>query len=122
MVSIDEKADRDYLMLERGQMPEVKVRDPHMELAQAISVKFEERKSLYSPEIVSLFESYIQKHLNYLQSEQEIKQMSQPMLPVAASPEELAGSVGTDLEGIVPETMGTGGVENYNLGNISNRT
>jgi hypothetical protein len=117
VVSIDEKAKRDYLELERGQMPEVKARDAHMELIQVVSVYFEENQQNYTPEIQELFTSYIEKHMRFLQSEQEIKQMSKPEIPQAQSPDLMAQMMGVG-GGAIPEATGMGGEEQYNLGEI----
>jgi hypothetical protein len=115
VMSIDEKAKRDYLMLERGQMPEIKVRDPHMELIQAVSLRFEEMGQQYTPEVTELFEQYIQKHLMFLQSEQEIQMMAQPQLPQPQEAGALAGAMGETAG--MPNPDGSG-VDTYNLGAI----
>lgn len=119
VVSIDEKAKRDYTMIERGQMPEIKVRDPHMELIQVVSIHFEENQMNYTPEIQALFEQYAQKHIQFLQSEQEIKAMMAPppMMPLDAGANMDGANPGT-----IPENMGTGGPQNYDLGNIAGQS
>jgi hypothetical protein len=116
--SIDEKAERDIAMLERGQMPETKIRDPHLELVMAASLHFEDNQMNYPPEIQALFQQYSEKHLRYIQAEQETMAMAQPIVPQAQSPDALAQSVGTDLNGTLPESMGTGGPDTYNLSSI----
>lgn len=118
VTSIDEKAKRDVAMLERGQMPEIKVRDAHKELIQAVSLDFEERQSQYTPEIVKLFTDYIDEHLKYIMAEQQIKQMSQPLLPQPQSPDALAMAMGGANPGTIPNNMGQPGPSQYDLGNI----
>lgn len=113
VVSIDEKGKRDIKMLERGQMPEIKVRDAHMELIQIVSVYFEESQTLLSPELQALFEQYVQKHLRFLQSEKETKALMAP--PPMMDPNAMASGVG---EGAIPESTGQAGPEQYDLGQI----
>jgi hypothetical protein len=116
VVSVDEKGKRDIMMLERGQMPEIKVRDPHMELIQMVSVHFDE--ILVDESIAQLFEKYVEKHLKYIQSEQEIQAMSQPQIPGGMG----AGGLEQAMMGGGGEQMGPdqAGVEGqgYNLDTI----
>jgi hypothetical protein len=112
VVSVDEKSKRDILMLERGQMPEIKVRDAHLELIQLADMHFTENAQTYTPEIQQLFESYVEKHMAFLQSQQEIQMMSQPQMPQAPRAEEMMGDMG-NAEEVVGENDGT-----YNLGKI----
>jgi hypothetical protein len=81
VTSIDEKAERDIKYLERGQMPVILIRDPHLELIQAASIKFEEMQEQYSPEVQAMFEEYVNKHMQYIQSAKEVGQMTQPQMP-----------------------------------------
>lgn len=115
--SIDEKSQRDIAMLERGQMPEIKVRDPHKELMQAVSVHFQTNQINYTPEIQTLFEEYIEKHLQYLQSEQEINMMAQPPMPQVQDPNALIQAMAG--EQVVPPEAQGGNLEQYNLGGIA---
>jgi hypothetical protein len=119
VTTIDEKGERDVLMLTRGQMPEVKVRDMHKELMQFATVYYEENQAEIPEESVPLFEKYIEKHMRYLQSAAEISAMSQPQIPGAVPPS--GGPVPTDAGaggGEIPGNQGTGEVNPYNLGNI----
>lgn len=123
VISLDEKAERDFTMLFRGQMPEIKVRDPHKELVMAVSVKFEEVEAELPEDIKELFDEYAEKHMRYIQAEQEINQMSQPQIPQAQSPEALAQAMGATVNGgaagEIPEVMGTGEEMGYDLGAIA---
>lgn len=117
VTSIDEKGERDSLMLERGQMPEVKVRDAHKELAQYATVYFQDNGMNLTPESQELFQKYVEKHLQYIQAAQEISQMSRPQIPQAQSPNALSQQMG-DNAGNIPETTGTGETQGYDLGNL----
>lgn len=120
VVSVDEKGKRDVAMLERGQMPEIKIRDPHMELVQYASLHFEDHQQEYDEETASLFEQYTQKHIQYLQSEQEVKQLAAPAIPQVASPDALSAALGANPDnGEIPDTMGTGETSGYNLGALA---
>lgn len=120
VVSVDEKGKRDVQMLERGQMPEIKVRDPHMDLVQYATLHFEDFQDQYDEEIAGFFTQYVEKHMRYLQSEQEVKQLSAPAIPEVASPDALAQELGANPEnGEIPETLGTGEQQGYNLGAIA---
>jgi len=125
VISVDEKGKRDVLMLERGQMPEIKIRDPHMELVQYAAIWFEEHQASYPEEIKSLFTMYSEKHIRFLQSEQEVKQLSAPPTPQVASPDALTAAMGgnptnTDPNsGAIPDNAGTGQPAGYNLGTIA---
>ena len=108
-------------------MPEVLVRDPHQELISLAIIFIEENPDIVTPEIEKLFAQYVQKHMRFLQMDQEIRMMSQPVMPQAQTPEQLAGQItpqdtGTDQQGEVPETMGMSpedAMTSYNLGNIA---
>jgi hypothetical protein len=114
VTSVDEKAERDFNMILRGQMPEVKARDGHMELVQTVSVMFEEYKDQIDEPTAQMFEQYVEKHMRFMQSEREINAMAQPTLPQAASPDALGQMMG----GAVPDTMGQPGAPFYDLGQI----
>jgi len=115
VVSLDEKAERDIKMLERGQMPDIKARDPHLELTQIVSIHYEDNQLLYAPEIQELFTSYVEKHIRFIQSEKEVMAMAQPQLPMAGSPDQLTQSMAG--EQVVPPEGG-GELEQYDLGTI----
>lgn len=122
VVSLDEKIKRDISYLERGQLPEIKVRDPHEELVSAINVHYAENQQRYPEEIRQVFEEYVKKHLLYAQSIKEANMWSQPQLPQQAN----AGNMTTLLEEQLKnaETQGMvggtteGKVFTYNLGKI----
>lgn len=119
VVSLDEKGERDAMMLQRGQMPEVKVRDNHKELIQLVSIYFEEHQAEIPEENAKLFEQYVEKHLRFIQSAQEVAAMSQPTPP--GMPPGGGGVIPTDAGvggGAIPGTQGTGQTTPYNLGNI----
>lgn len=133
VVSIDEKAKRDILMLERGQLPEIKVRDPHQELVQVGTIHFEENQANYSPEIQQLFQKYVEKHMRYLQAEQEIAAMTKPQPPkineslnykdappdIQRQIEGAAGMTPSQTNVPVQDNTGTGQPNGYNLGQIA---
>lgn len=119
VVSVDEKGGRDIAMLERGQMPEIKVRDSHMELVQIASIHFEEHQAEYEQEVVELFTMYVEKHIKYLQSEKEVNMLAAPAAPTVAAPDALTKSLGANPEnGEIPEALGTEDTPGYNLGAI----
>jgi len=119
VVSVDEKGKRDVSMLERGQMPEIKIRDPHMELMQYATLYFEDNQMNFDEMITSLFTEYIKKHMRYIQSEQEIQQLTAPAMPQVSGMDALAQSFGAGDSGQIPETMGTGEQQGYDLGQIA---
>ena len=80
VVSIDEKGKRDMMMLERMQMPEIKVRDPHKDLVMYANVWFSEHPE-YPTEVKDLFQKYLEKHMQYIQSAAQVQAMSQPVVP-----------------------------------------
>jgi hypothetical protein len=81
VVSIDEKGKRDVMSLERGQMPEVKVRDPHKELIMYSNVWFQDHQETYPTEVKDMFQKYLEQHMKFIQSAAQITAMSQPMQP-----------------------------------------
>lgn len=110
MTALDEKADRDFAMLQRGQLPEIKVRDAHKDLIMAISIKYEETGTTYPPEVDEVFTKYIESHLKYIQAAQEVQQMINPPAPV------VPGVPPTGGPGALPgTTTGTGETTPYNL-------
>jgi hypothetical protein len=121
VVTVDEKFARDKSSIERGQLPIIKVRDPHMELLQLTSLTIKEEQ--YPPEVLEVWQKYAEKHMAFLQSAKEIRAMSNPQMPQNQSPSQLmgdplaAGGVGggevPGVEGMPEPNMGT-----YNLGNI----
>jgi hypothetical protein len=113
VTSLDEKAERDFAMLQRGQLPEIKVRDQHKDLIMAITVKYEEAGAKYPPDVDEVFQKYIEDHLKYLQAAQEVNQMLQPQVPQAQPVNAMSNAMGT-----VPGNEGTGQPPPYNLGNI----
>lgn len=117
VTSLDEKGERDCLMLQRGQMPEIKVRDSHKELIQLATIYFEDNQQQIPEENKALFEKYVQKHLQFLQSAQDVQAMANPATPPGIGPNDLP--TGADVgEGTLPENTGTGQRNPYNLGSI----
>lgn len=111
VVSVDEKGKRDIAMLERGQLPEIKVRDQHAELIQLVSIHFEDNGQSYSPEVQEIFQKYIEDHLRFLESAQEVQQLAQPQMPVPMGAANLEDQMlGPDQAGIPNQ--------GYNLGKI----
>lgn len=120
VVSVDEKGKRDIAMLERGQMPEIKVRDSHLELMQLAALHFEDHQAEYAPEIVELFTQYTEKHMRFLQSAQEIQQLTAPAQPMAQGVDALSAAFGANPGNEeIPDEMGTGQTSGYNLGAIA---
>lgn len=120
VIGVDEKFQRDMASILRGQLPEIKVRDPHMELLQLASLALQDLQGdELPPEIMEVWQEYVQKHLSFIQSQKEVQAMSQPQMPVVQSPEMLAG--GGEGGGVVPETMGEPepNMGSYNLGSIT---
>jgi hypothetical protein len=121
VVSIDEKGKRDILSMERGQLPEIKVRDAHMELIQLVTLHFEDNQANYAPEVSQLFTMYVEKHMRFLQSAAEIQQLTAPPSPQVPGGDGLAAAFGATPDGgggDIPDAMGTGEEGGYNLGAI----
>ena len=127
IMSIDEKSQRDIRSLERGQLPEILVRDPHQELISLATIHFQENEMQYQPEVQQMFGMYVEKHMRFLQSEKEVMAMAQPQMPQGNDQNGLLqqmlspGSFGSDAQGINPETAGVPegeAMQGYNLGNI----
>lgn len=116
IISVDEKSERDILMIERGQLPEIKVRDPHEDLIVAANVYFGDIEFL-PPEVAGVLEQYVEKHLKHIQAKQELAIMKQPQLPSPIDP----GSMGAAM-GFNPENSQQQGLPapTYNLGSIVN--
>lgn len=119
IISIDEKAKRDMNMLERGQMPEVLLRDPHEELMVAANVHFNQVEGV-PEETLLLVEEYVKKHLQYLQSQAEVMAMKNPQpIPGAGGGAPAVGGAPS----FNPDQGEQQGLPNptYNLGNIAGR-
>lgn len=119
VMSIDEKGARDIKSLERGQMPDIKVRDPHLDLIQIVSLHYEEFEPTYDEMVKGLFTDYVERHIRYLQSEADVQAMVQPPQPQVPGAEQVQQQLGTDNQGVIPETMGTPETQGYNLGVIA---
>lgn len=117
VVSVDEKGKRDMMMLERMQMPEIKVRDPHKDLIMYANVWFSEHPE-YPEEVKNIFEEYFNAHMKYIKSEQELAAMSRPVLPQGSQPnnliQQMAGGPNQEMMGQQEGLPNQG----YNLGNI----
>jgi len=117
VTTIDEKAKRDILMLERGQMPEIKIRDQHEDLIVASNAHYTENEANYPEEVREVFEKYVTKHMGYIQSQQEINAMKQPVMPQGMDSSGMGSAMGFD-----PAQAETQGLDEnnqtYNLGNI----
>lgn len=119
VVSIDEKGKRDILSMERGQFPEIKVRDAHLELIQLATIHFEDNQANYPPEVAELFTMYVEKHIRFLRSAQEVQQLAAPPTPQVPQGDALAQAFGANPEdGSIPDALGTGEEQGYNLGAI----
>jgi hypothetical protein len=120
IMTVDEKSKRDINMLQRGQLPDILARDPHMELIQLATVHYEEMDGSYPQEIVELFGVYTQKHMRFIQMEQEITAMAQPQMPQVAGAGDLMSQMGG--EGVVPDQAGLPpdqAMGSYDLGDIA---
>jgi hypothetical protein len=115
VITIDEKADRDAKMLERGQMPEIKIRDPHEDLIVAVNVKFPNVETM-APEAQKMLEDYVNKHMQYIQSAKEVQMMKQPVVPQGAP----AGNLVDAMNPEVADPNNQAGAPNptYNLQGI----
>lgn len=117
ITTIDEKAQRDADMITRGQAPEVLIRDPHEDLIVAVNVHFQNIETL-PPETQQLLEDYVNKHLQYLQSQQEVAAMKQATMGAVNPPPQ--GNMSPPAE-FNPENAEQQGepVQTYNLGAIA---
>jgi hypothetical protein len=111
VVSVDEKSKRDIAMLERGQEVEVKVRDPHMELLQAVQIHYEDNVDSYTEEINAVFGKYFTDHIRFLQSEKETQMMAQPQVAMPSSPQGLEAQMNNPDQAGIPN-------QGYNLGSL----
>lgn len=131
VTSIDEKGERDILMMERGQLPEIKVRDNHKELIMIATIHFQENQLNYAPEVIDLFTKYAEKHTQYLQAEAQLAEQVKPKINESLNfkdlpPEgqvQMAKQAQIDISppqggGPAPDTAGTGQTPAYNLGNL----
>ena len=117
IISLDQKSQRDILMLERGQMPVIKIRDAHKDLVAAANLHYEDNEAKYEEEIKELFEKYVTTHLRHLQSQAEAQAMGQPVLAAPGNPAGVGSAMGfnpaqAEKQGL-PENDQT-----YNLGKI----
>ena len=81
IVSVDDKAERDISYLERGQMPDIKVRDDHNSLIAVVNVHYAENEATYPEPIKQVFTLYVQKHLKYIEAQKQIAAMTAPVMP-----------------------------------------
>lgn len=93
IISIDEKAKRDADMLMRGQMPEILIRDAHEDLIVAVNVNMGDIAT-QPEEIQQLLEDYVNKHMAYIKSQQEVAAMKQPVMAQPSG--DLASQMGFD--------------------------
>ena len=80
ITSIDEKSEKDIIMIERGQLPEIKIRDAHEDLIISANVYFGDIEGL-PEEVEKTLTQYVEKHLKHIQAQQELNIMKQPQLP-----------------------------------------
>lgn len=118
ILTVDEKSKRDIDSLMRGQMPEILIRDPHEDLIVAANVYSSEHQ--IPEEIMELFVQYVEKHLQYIQSQQEATAMKQMAMGgnVPRLPPQAGGEVSPPQ--FNPEQTEQQGeaVQTYNLRNI----
>ena len=124
VVSIDEKSKRDVAMLERGQMPEIKIRDAHEELIVAADVHYKENEAMYPEEVRQMFEDYAKKHMAYITSRSEVVAMKQQAMAMmgAAGGGSTPGAGGATIPPTNPDNGEQAGLpenrRSYNLNNI----
>jgi len=118
IVSIDEKSEKDIAMIERGQLPEIKIRDQHEDLMMAANVYFGQIETL-PPEVQKILEKYADGHFKYIQAQQELNMMKQPQLPGVPGAGGVQGAIGGggNFNPASADQQGTPG-QGYNLGNI----
>lgn len=119
ITTVDEKSEKDILMIERGQLPEVKIRDQHEDLIIAANVYFGDIENL-PPEVTEILEKYVEKHLKHIQAKQELNIMKQPQLPQVPGMD--GGGMGMGApSGFDPAGADQMGLpsEGYNLGSIA---
>jgi len=117
VVSLDEKSKRDIATLERGQEVEVKVKDPHLELMQYATIHLEDNADLYKSqpngeEIMSVFGKYMVDHTRFMQTAQEIKMMTAPVMPGVSSPDQMQRDMNNPDQAGLPN-------QGNNLGDIA---
>lgn len=115
IITIDEKAKRDANMLMRGQMPEILIRDAHEDLIVAINVQFQNVETM-TPEVQQLLEDYVNKHMAYIKSQQEVALMKQPPVPQGMGNEGMQNAMNFDPN--IAASQGLPGQEGYNLNTI----
>lgn len=130
ITTVDEKSRLDISSLERGQMPEIKIRDAHEELVVAVNVHYTDNEASYPEEIRQLFEDYVKKHLAYIQSKTQMIAMEQQSAMMAQAAAGTLGGAGAPPAGggaaitpLNPNTSDTEGLPGnegtpYNLKNI----
>lgn len=80
IISLDEKSGRDVAMIERSQLPTIKIRDAHEDLIVAVNVYFGDIEKLEST-VQEVLEKYVEEHLKFIQAKAEVAAMKQPILP-----------------------------------------
>ena len=117
ITSIDEKSEKDIAMIERAQLPEIKIKDAHEDLIVAVNVYFGDIEGL-PPEVMKVLEQYVEKHLKHIQAQQELNIMKQPQLPGVPGAGGVQGAIGGG--GFNPAGADQQGLpsQGYNLGNI----
>ena len=115
IITIDEKAKRDANMLMRGQMPEILIRDAHEDLIVAVNVQFQNIETM-TPEVQQLLEDYVNKHMAYIKSQQEVALMKQPPVPQGMGNEDMQNAMNFDPN--IAASQGLPGQEGYNLSTI----
>lgn len=99
VLTIDEKSKRDIGSIERGQMPEILIRDSHEDLITAANAHFVLHEAEYSEDIKNMFEEYVKTHMRYIQSRMETammvqQQQQQMMLMQQAGNAQMGGVLG----------------------------
>lgn len=114
IISIDEKSKRDINMIQRGQLPTIKIKDAHEDLIVAANVHFGQIEKL-PPEVQEILEQYVTKHIQFIQAEAEVAMMKQPQMPTPQG----AGGLGASM-GFNPAQGTQQGLPNAtsNLGNV----
>jgi hypothetical protein len=114
ITTIDEKSKRDIDMISRGQLPEIKIRDQHEDLIVAVNTYFGDVEGL-TPEVQQVLEDYVNKHMRFIQSQQEVAAMKQPVVPQPSQMGGMESAMGFD-----PAQGEQQGLPNpaYNLGSI----
>lgn len=117
--SVDQKMMEDIQYLERGQVPPIKIKDPHEDLIVGVNVHFGDIDS-YPPEVQEAVSQYVDEHLKHIQARQEVAIMKQPQLPQPMGAEGLQGQMGFNPDQAATQGLQTG-IENptYNLGSIA---